>query len=45
MTGKFEGKGKKRVLVASKINDKPAAAKKGKRGKGKGADKKKKKAA
>ena len=43
VTGKFEGKGKKRVLVASKINDKPAAAKKGKRGKGKGADKKKKK--
>ena len=45
VTGKFEGKGKKRLLVASKINDKPAAAKKGKRGKGKGADKKKKKAA
>ena len=33
VTGKFEGKGKKRVIVASKINDKPAA--KGKKGKGK----------
>jgi hypothetical protein len=33
VTGKFEGKGKKRLLVASKINDKPAA--KGKKGKGK----------
>jgi hypothetical protein len=43
VTGKFEGKGKERLLVASKINDKPAAAKKGKRGKGKAADKLKKK--
>ena len=33
VTGKFEGKGKKRVIVASKINDKPAAQ--GKKGKGK----------
>lgn len=44
VTGKLEGKGKKRVIVASKINDKPAPAKKGKRGKGKKAGAKKKKA-
>jgi hypothetical protein len=43
VTGKLDGKGKKRVLIASKINDKPAPAKKGKRGKGKATDKKKKK--
>jgi hypothetical protein len=30
VTGKLDGKGKTRVLVASKINDKPAPAKKGK---------------
>jgi len=42
VTGKLEGKGKTRVLVASKINDKPAPAKKGKRGKGKKAGAKKK---
>ena len=36
VTGKFEGKGKKRLLVASKIADAP------KKGKGKATDKKKK---
>jgi len=44
VTGKLEGKGKNRVLVASKINDKPAPAKRGKRSKGKKAGAKKKEA-
>ncbi len=46
VTGKLDGKGKSRVLVASKINDKPAPAKRGGKRKGKnaGANKKKKEA-
>ncbi len=46
VTGKLDGKGKSRVLVASKINDKPAPTKRGGKRKGKnaGANKKKKEA-
>ena len=44
VTGKIEGKRKDRVLVASKINDKPAPAKRGGKRKSKVTDKKPKKA-